>query len=169
MSFRDIFPFRHHTVPSIYHDDDAMHNFRREFERIFGDFTRHMPSLYHGGWRGSESTGYLSPRVNISESAKEFHLDVELPGVVERDIDIELNNDQLTLRAEHSEQTEQSDEKKHFHLVESAYGSYFRRFDLPFTPESDKVTARLRNGVLTITIPQSQGAGKNGKKIAVLP
>ena len=167
MSFKDYIPFRHHPANTIYHDHEPLQNFRREFERIFGDFSRYWPTYANGGWRGSDSTGYLSPRVNISESPTALELQVELPGVEEKDIDIEINDDQLTLRAVHSESQEKHDEKKHFHLVESSYGTYLRKFTLPFTPVHDTVKAHFVNGVLEIIIPHDANESKTGQKIHV--
>ena len=71
-----------------------LQNFRREFERIFGDFSRYWPTYSNGGWRGSATTGFLSPRANISESSTALEINIELPGVKESDIDIEINDDQ---------------------------------------------------------------------------
>lgn len=162
---RDLFAHRSHHAPSVFGDPDGFGSLRQEFNRIFGDLARFVPSFYNDG--DSDAARFLSPRVNISESENAIKIKAELPGVEEKDINIDLVGDQLTLRAEHAEQKEEKDENQRFHLVESSYGTYFRRFTLPFTPDSEKVSACFNNGVLCINIPHPEGGGTSVKKIAI--
>ena len=73
----------------------------------------------------------------------------------------------LTLKAEHKTEKEESDEKRHYHVVERSTGSYLRRFAVPFEPDQDKVEASFDKGVLKVFVPRSAAAAKQSKKIAI--
>jgi HSP20 family protein len=102
----------------------------------------------------------LSPRLDVNETDQEIRLSIELPGVSDKDIDVSLDDDILTVRAEKkAERTEEpGKEPGRAHITERAYGMFQRALRLPFRVEPDGVTASFNNGVLTITVrkPQQQ-------------
>lgn len=144
--------------------DDPFLNLRREMDRMFESFTRDWPFPTA---LGGEQGGFLSPRVNVAETETGLELTAELPGVDEKDIDIDLTDGVLTLKAEQRSEREEKDEKKRYHLVERSYGTFMRRFALPFEPDEDKVEASFDKGILRIAVPRSADADKQGRKIAV--
>jgi HSP20 family protein len=111
--------------------------------------------------------GFLSPKVNVAETPTGLEVTAELPGIDQKDIELDLSDGVLTIKAEHKSEKEEKDEKKHYHLVERAYGTYLRRFSLPFDPDEDKVTANFDKGVLKIAIPKSADNVKQSRKIEV--
>jgi HSP20 family protein len=133
-------------------DLDPFRQFRTQLDTLFED------------WFGRSMGGTLAPRIDVSETAKEVKLTVELPGVEEKDIDVSLSGNQLTIKGEKkSEQQAKDDEGEGgrvFHRVERSFGAFRRTMTIPFDVESDKVSAEFKDGVLTITLPKPEGAGE---------
>lgn len=116
----------------------------RWFEEFFGDFP----------FAGSlmESRESWMPSVDILEKDGNLILRAELPGMTEKDIDLKIEGNTLTLKGERKMENE--DKKSDYHRVESFYGSFSRSFRLPDTVDYEKIDAKYKNGVLTVTLPQ---------------
>jgi HSP20 family protein len=109
--------------------------------------------------------GMLSPRIDVSETEKEVTLAVELPGVEEKDIDVTLSGDQLTIKGEKKSEQESKDDKngRVFHRMERSYGAFQRTMTVPYEIEPEKVTASFKDGVLRITLPKPADAIDHNK------
>jgi HSP20 family protein len=92
------------------------------------------------------------PSVDILEKEGNLILRAELPGLTEKQIDLKVEGNILTLKGERKMENE--DNKNNYHRIESYYGSFTRSFQLPETVNIDKINAEYTNGVLTITLPQ---------------
>jgi len=148
-------------------------NLRQEINRLFDDF-------HPLGWRsafgrtpGSEvpwpSLGALkiAPAMDFVEKDHEFELTCELPGMDEKDIELKLVGDMLTIKGEKTEQKEERE--KDYHLSERRYGSFQRSFQMPDGVDAGKIEASFAKGVLTVKMPKSSEAQKKEKKIEVKP
>ena len=96
-----------------------------------------------------------APAVDLQETAAEYVLTAELPGLKREDLEIHLRDGRLTLsgvRREHGVACEQ------YHRVERGHGSFSRTFQLPLPVDADHVAADLRDGVLTVTCPKARDA-----------
>ncbi len=134
----------------------------RDLDPFFRGFRTQLDNLFEE-WFGRSMGGTLAPRVDVSETAKEVVLKVELPGVEDKDIDVSLSGNQLTIKGEkRSEQEEKKDgeEGRVFHRVERSFGAFQRTMTVPFDVEPDKVSAEFKNGVLTVTLPKPEGAAE---------
>lgn len=98
-------------------------------------------------------TGSWLPAVNVEENADELLLTAELPGMGLDDIELELENNVLTLRGEKNEVAREGDEKR-YHLWERRFGSFQRSFTLPRTVVADDIEAEFRDGVLHVRLPK---------------
>ncbi|TGY88247.1 Hsp20/alpha crystallin family protein [Marinicauda algicola] len=162
MALGSLIPFNRDTDVATSGTRDPFLSLRREMDRMFDDFVR--------GWPLSESvssTGFMSPRVDVVETEKGLEITAELPGIEEKDIQLDLADDVLTLKAERSHQREESDESRRYHVVERSQGTFMRQFVIPFEADADKVKASFKNGVLDITVPRSASARKPIKRIKV--
>jgi HSP20 family protein len=92
------------------------------------------------------------PSVDILEKDGNLILRAELPGMTEKQIDLKIEGNTLTLKGERKMENE--DKKSNYHRVESFYGSFTRSFRLPDTVDYEKISAEYKNGVLTVTLPQ---------------
>src|SRR5215204_2679945 len=103
------------------------------------------------------------PGVEVVASDKDIRISAELPGLDEKDVEVLVDNDVLTLRGEKRSETE--DQERRF--SERYYGRFERVIPLPFAVEEDKAEASFDNGVLTVTLPRSAQAQDKAKRIAI--
>ena len=135
---------------------DPFLDLHREVNRLFDDSLRTMRE-------GGGGSGFmLSPKVDVCQTDEGWEISAELPGVDQDDIDLRLEGDTLTISGEKRDQ--RKDDKNR--LVERSYGSFTRTFQLPFTPDPDKITADCDRGVLTIKLPKSAIQDKS-KRISI--
>jgi len=135
----------------------------RLFEEFFGDLETGLAWPGSTGLRSKAGTGTV--RVDVSENDKEIRVTADVPGMEEKDIDVELSDNLLTIRGE---KVQERDEKKDdYHLVERSYGSFERSIPLPGGLEEEKAKANFKNGVLSITVPKSAEAKANRKQIPI--
>ena len=129
---------------------------QREIDRVFDDFTRGWPSI-------RMPNAELTPRMDIAETEKEIEITAELPGLDEKDVQVNIADNVLTIKGEKKAETEQKD--KNYHRIERSYGSFYRALDLPAGVNADTIKASLNNGVLKVTVPKPAAA--QAKKIEV--
>jgi HSP20 family protein len=138
---------------------DPFVELQREMGRLFEDFSR--------GWPAAASLPGEHPlgRVDVSETDKELAIEADLPGLEQKDVEITLTDDLLTIRGERKEEREER--KAAYHLQERAFGTFSRSLRLPFRPDPDKVQARFAQGVLTLTIAKPEQVVEQTRKIAI--
>jgi HSP20 family protein len=112
-------------------------------------------------WRGVGSApggdfADFAPQVDISETEMEYRVTAELPGLEEKDFDVSLDGDLLTLKGE--KKVEREEKGEGFSHVEISSGSFHRAFRLPVEVKADGVKAAFKNGVLTVTLPKADPA-----------
>src|ERR1051325_142319 len=150
---------------------DPFRSLRTEVDRLFDRFAaglrlpswRHMFEMEPIGL-GSSFT-FPTPAVEVTEDDKMFKITAELPGLEQKDIQVILTGDTLTLKGE--KRYEKNEKDKDRHMSERAYGSFQRNFTLPDSIDGEKITAELTKGVLTISLPKSAAAQKPEKKIDI--
>jgi HSP20 family protein len=96
----------------------------------------------------------LTPRLDVYEEEKELVIKAELPGVRKKDMDIRLDGDVLTIKAEKKEEKEVKDDTYHAH--ERRFGQYVRYMTLPVRVDAEKVNATLKKGLLEIRLPKAE-------------
>lgn len=114
---------------------------------------------------GPANGGVLMPAVNVEESKDELILTAELPGMGRDDIQIDLENNVLTISGEKSEERTEGSEERRYHVWERRYGSFQRSFTLPRTVSADDISASFEHGVLTIRMPKAPEA--KGRRIEI--
>ena len=163
MNMRDLIPWGRNersSVPGSLRSDDVSPfvTLHREMNRLFDDmvsrFETGMPSLLgRGGW----------PSIEAIETDKDVRVSAELPGMDEKDVEVLVNEDVLTIRGEKKAETEDRDRG----FSERYYGHFERRIPLPFEVEEDKAEASFENGVLTVTLPKNEKAQDKTRRIEV--
>ena len=128
---------------------------QREFDRVLADFS---------GFDLSEVFG-PSPRMDMRETDGAVELTVEVPGMAEDDIHIDLEDDILTVSGEKKSSTETND--KGVRMIERRYGSFSRSVRLPGAVKADGIKASLKQGVLTVTAPLNGGAASRKIRIPI--
>ncbi len=100
--------------------------------------------------------GKWTPVADILETKDAYIIRAELPGIEEKDINIEIENGILTLKGERK--VESKTEEKDFRRIERMYGTFFRSFTLPQNVNADKITAALVSGVIEVVVPKKEEA-----------
>jgi HSP20 family protein len=144
---------------------------RRQVDRLFEDFDRgfwaapfRRPMFStEPFWRRAGAPA--APAVDIVEKDNAYEVTAELPGMDEKDIEVELSNGNLTIKGKKEKETEEK--KEDYYLHERHFGSFERSFAVPEGVDADKIEASFQKGVLTIVLPKSPEAVKPKKKIEV--
>jgi len=124
-----------------------------------------MEDLLSRFWDGESEWfgGNIMPSVDFSETDKSVEVTMDLPGMKPNEIDIELNNNVLTVKGERKEEKEEKG--KTYHRVERHSGTYSRSFTLPCAVAEDEVAAEYKDGILTITLPKTEEAKARKVKV----
>jgi HSP20 family protein len=141
---------------------DPMVAFQNEMNRMFDRFFEDPFGLEVFE---RSPLGEFSPRIDVSETEKEYKVVAELPGMDEKDIQLTLEDDALIISGE--KKAESEEKGKNFHRIERSFGSFTRAIPLPTAVEADKVDAEFKKGVLTVTLPKPPSAVKASKKIDI--
>jgi len=134
-------------------------DFRRDFDHIFNRFLHSWPSRSAlSTASGTDSSGALLPPLNayLDKDNKNFHVQVALPGVDPKDVEIHVQGNILSIRAQ--QESKQENRESNYIYRELSYGSFERDISLPEGVDRDKISAEYRNGVLEVTAPISAAA-----------
>ncbi len=155
------------AAPAAWHPFESL---RREVDRLFDDFDRgflRFPSRslldIEPFWRRRAT----APAVDLVEREKDYQITAELPGMEEKDVELQVASGVMTIKGEKKEEKEEK--KKDYYLSERRYGAFQRAFSLPDGVDADKIEASFKKGVLTITLPKKPEAIKSERKIEVKP
>ncbi len=151
------------SMPSRREESQPFFSLQREMNRIFDDFFQGWDVAPFAG--AAARLGQFHPSIDVRESEKEIRVKAELPGMDEKDIEVLLDNETLTIKGEKKEEKEDKG-KSHYH-VECSYGSFQRVIPLPAGIDQKKVQAQFKNGVLNISLPKTEEAKAKGKKIPI--
>lgn len=131
---------------------DPFLTLHREMNRLFDDMARGgQPS---SGGQLNQGGTMMAPHMDVSEIEGELRIQAELPGVSESDIEVSLNEDVLTIRAE--KRQERKEQREGVHVSERSFGTFQRALRLPFPVDQDRVQAQFENGVLNVTVPKTE-------------
>lgn len=120
---------------------------RNEMDRVFFD------RFFEPRWEEFESAGQWAPKVDVSETKDAIVVKAEIPGVEQKDINVSLQDQVLTIKGEkHQEKDEKNDK---YHRVERSWGAFTRAFRMPAAVSGEKVTATFKDGTLTIMLPKA--------------
>jgi HSP20 family protein len=111
------------------------------------------------------TTGSFVPAVDIYENEKEVVLKLEVPGIEEKDLDVSVENNTLTVKGERKFEKEEKEEN--FHRIERRYGSFYRAFTLPTTVDTENVAASYTAGVLKLELKKKPEAQPKQIKVTV--
>lgn len=151
MALRSLVPWR---------KEEPFMSLQKAMNELFEDFVGE-PKLTP---LAQERFGWL-PSIDVAEDDKEFKITAELPGMEQKDIDVYLANQQLTIKGDKKEEHEEK--RRNYYRRERVYGAFHRVVPLPVEIDATKVAATFKNGVLVITLPKTVEAQKTAKRIEV--
>ena len=157
MVTRSLTPYRSRAVEP-FRSASPFLSFYRQANRLFEDVFREFDD-------GREALGgFLAPSIDVVQDEREVRVTAELPGVKDDDIDVSVDGDVLTIRAE--KRVERDDDKDRRHISERAFGTFQRSLRLPQAVDPDEVKAHFDHGVLTIRVPRG-GDSEGRRRIAI--
>jgi len=150
-------------VPSRREENHPFFGIQKDMNRLFDDFFQGLdvaPLSATG-----ERLNSFVPSLDVRENDKEVHIQVELPGMDEKDVEILLTENSLTLKGEKKEEKE--DKGKDYYHVERSYGSFQRVVPLPEGIDTKKAEAKFKKGILSISLPKLEQSNVKAKKIEI--
>src|SRR5579871_2400917 len=164
MNVRDLIPWNRNAnqAPAIRGSaQDPFLSLHREVNRLFDDVFRGFGPPAALGSLDAWSAQW--PTLEISETEKDIRVTAEVPGLDEKDVEVLLEDGVLTIRGEKKAEIEDKDR----HFSERFYGHFERRMNIVHEVEQDKVEAVFKNGVLKITLPKTEKARSQTKRIEI--
>ena len=142
---------------------DEMRRMQEQMDNMFDNFFVNDPFdkrnklLLEGPKKGEFATShYRQPVSDIYETDKEIVAEVEMPGLEKKDIQVNIDQNGIEVRAEKKAETKQEDKKKGIYRFERNYSGFYRHFSLPTNAVADKSNAEYKDGILKITIPKAK-------------
>lgn len=143
--------------------DHPIFSLQREMNKMFDNFSN---SLFNPSFSKELDFNKTSfPKMDVVETEKEIKVTAELPGMDEKDIEVNFSGDVLVIEGE--KKAEKEDKKEGYYLMERSYGNFHRAIPIPAGVDREKVEAKFKKGVLKITLPKTEEAQKEKKKIKV--
>jgi len=129
-----------------------------DFDRIFDSmFTHDLPQF--------SSTKSWMLAVDVNETETEFFLSADMPGLDKKDVSVDIHDGVITIKGERDIDNEKSTDG--YRIRERQLGSFNRSFRLPDNVNEDKVSAKFKNGVLTVTLPKTKEILPEGRQIKI--
>ncbi len=133
------------------------------FNRMMRNWTFNWPDLASANEPRALRVFDHVPKVEVKENGKSYSVTVELPGLDEKDVTVQVEDDVLTISGE--KKVERTDDKTHY--SERSYGSFTRAFTLPADADRDGITAKFTNGLLTLEIAKAASPPAQVKQVAI--
>jgi HSP20 family protein len=157
MSIGDMVPWRNRNVVTRRGNQDPFLSLHNQVNRLFDEFARGFNLPMNG------ERGMAWPSVELKEDDKRYCVEAELPGMEEKDIELLLTDNVLTIRGE--KHIEKDDAKQQY--SERFFGRFERQIPLTTEVDPDAVKAKFKNGVLRVEIPKSAQAKERARRITV--
>ena len=151
------------TEVAVNHSQDVKKSFKDKMSDLLEDMWDKIGQHHHGLYATPGKMG--KPDADLSESDDVLTYQLELPGMSEEDIDVEISEGMLSVRGEKRDESEEKGDNYIF--TERRYGSFERRFLVPENVDAKDVKASFDKGVLKITVPYRGDADRPAKKIPV--
>lgn len=147
MSLKSLIPIGRDRTVMRREFPDMFTSLQREIDRLFDEFTmRWSPPA------GRRPLGELVPSMDVTETDKEIEITAELPGLEEKDVQVNVADNVLVIKGE--KKAEKDEKDKEYRLFERSYGSFYRALELPSGVDPNAIKASLSNGVLKVTVPK---------------
>lgn len=153
-------PYEQHPVVQLHHQIDKL------FNDVFSSFN--MPLMSGNPQKSSMydlNNSFRKPCLDISGSNENYEMKLDVPGLTESDLDLEINENVLVIKGRKVEENETKD--KQYYRIERSVGEFKRILSLPVDANTEGIKAQLKNGVLKLTIPRLEIEQNKVKKIPI--
>jgi HSP20 family protein len=127
-------------------------------------------SVLGNGRNGGAAAGNLmrAPETDVIETEREIRVVTEMPGLKRDQIEVDIENNVLTIRGEKREARTEGEQPGRFHLAERRYGTFARSFVLPRDVDAEQIRAEFEDGVLFVSIPKSDRARRRRIQVGAM-
>jgi HSP20 family protein len=143
---------------------EFMRRFGEEMDKLFGDFDFGRSWLPPAIAR-SAGPGLWAPEIEMFEQDGELIVRADLPGLTKDDVNVEIDNDAITIEGER--RSAQNENREGFYRTERSYGKFYRRLPLPDGVQAENADATFRDGVLEITMNAPKRTESKPRKVAI--
>jgi HSP20 family protein len=161
----EIIPSSSRSLTNSWNQGGLMSDFQRTANRFMQDFFDRTPSLNVPLVDWSSADVSFVPRLGMEETDEKIILTAELPGLLEKDVDVQIEKDVLTIKGEKKEEKSGQEGSRYFN--ERHYGAFERSIRLSSAVDKEKISAKFENGILHVTLPKTPEAKKEVKKIPI--
>jgi HSP20 family protein len=144
---------------------DPFAQMRDEMDRVFDSFLDRGFFGRPTAISGQSTAEMIAPDIDVIENDREITFEAELPGMEEKDVQVNVRDGVLSLKGE--KKSEKDEKKETYHLIERRFGSFERSFRLPDSADQDKISADFSKGVLRVVVPKRAEAVKAEKNIPI--
>ena len=144
---------------------DSMARLQRLMDRWFDEASSSLGMSSMTPGIGRVATHAYRPRIDVCGDANCYEIKLDVPGMDESDLSLEVKDDVLVIRGQKQEKSEDKD--KHYYRIERSYGAFQRTLALPDDANADEIEARLDNGVLRLEIPRREVPDKDVRRISI--
>ena len=144
---------------------DELAEFQRSVNRMMRDFFEEEPGIQSPLEFGEVGLAEFAPRMELQEYDDRIVLSAELPGLSEKDVEVSMDKESLTVKGEKKVEKETKAVGRSF--SERRYGTFERTIRLPVSVDKDKISAKFEHGVLTVEVPKNPEARREVKKIPI--
>jgi HSP20 family protein len=138
---------------------ELMWQLSRQMDRMMSpSFASNFGSLFQGRDEDWSTPTLWSPRIDVEQRDDAILVRADLPGVRKEDVQIDVTDEGLTISGERREEREEGGDDQGYRAIERSYGSFYRTIPLPQKVNREKLAAKMRDGVLEITIPLDESA-----------
>ncbi|MEN6616274.1 MAG: Hsp20/alpha crystallin family protein [Syntrophorhabdus sp.] len=131
---------------------------REMMDKMMDNFLEPLVRIGPSEWRSDP----FRPSVDVIEEENQLRVEIEMPGVDPKDVEVSVGENSVTIRGE--KKIELTDEDKSYHTTERPFGSFLRTIRLPLEVDTDRAVATFKHGVMKITFPKTE---RTTKKIPI--
>lgn len=153
-----------HLPRSLHNEYSSLQN---QINSIFDDFLGDWGEILPRRWEKEMKN--FSPAIDVKESDKAYVLTAEMPGMKESDIDLSFEDNTLFIKGEKKTEEEEKSEDKKYYRKERTHGQFMQAVPFSKEIEMEKVTAEMKNGLLTVNLPKLAQSPLSKKKISIKP
>ncbi len=164
MNIKELIPWSREKENSILKSDSdhPIISMQKEMNRMFDSISK---SLFNTSSFSSETSNAITPKIDVVENEKEIKVTAELPGMEEKDVEVNFSRDTLVIKGE--KKAEKEEKKEDYYFMERSYGTFQRAIPVSAGIDRDKVEAQFKNGVLKVTLPKTEEAQKEVRKVEI--
>ena len=144
---------------------DPFSSFRHEMDRLFDDFFAPVAGEGRNAAASGQAAALVRPNIDVDETDQAYRVSAELPGLTEKEVELNLRDNTLTISGE--KRSEREEEKGGRRYAERSFGRFERTIPFPVEVDADRIDAVFRNGVLTVTLPKNEKAQDKTRRIEV--